>query len=326
PAIISIFLGRHLEEVVDVLLGGDAGRANGEGGSIQLGVTTLPNLPRDTGDRNRTSPFAFTGNKFEFRAVGSSQSPAYPATVLNTIVAQSVDYLASEIARRAAQGDQRLAIQEVVRETLARHKRILFSGDNYSEEWRAEAERRGLPNLKDAPSAIDALGQAKNLELFDTMKVLSPRETESRQAVMYENYAGSIRIEAVASLQIGRTMILPVGYRCQSLIAKAIRDVHGVAPDLDLSGQREHLQQITTLVNALKCRLDDLESLVDELDGQSGGHGGTPGASLKEQSVFCRDRIIPCMNEVRKQADGLEAQCDDEMWPLPKYREILILH
>ncbi|MFT7619406.1 MAG: glutamine synthetase, partial [Planctomycetota bacterium] len=194
PAIISMFLGSQLEGVVNSLLGRESlGAAHV--GEIKLGVSAMPPLPRDITDRNRTSPFAFTGNKFEFRAVGSSQSTAYPTTVLNAIVADSLEYLADEIEARRENGDLTEVVHDIVVETLRKHERVLFNGDNYADEWTAEAERRGLPNLKDTATALPHFVADHNIALFEATKVFSRREAESRLTVMCENYALQIRIE-----------------------------------------------------------------------------------------------------------------------------------
>src|SRR5580765_5993943 len=182
---------------------------------MRLGVTTLPPLPRDQSGRCWTSPFAFTGNKFEFRAVGASQSIAYPNTILNTIVAESLDYISGEIEQRGGTGDRREVIQALVRETLTKHRRILFSGDNYSAEWVAEAERRGLHNMKDTPSALTAFSAKKNIELFDRYKVFSPRETESRANVLNQMYVHRVSVEASTTKDIASTLILPAALEFQ---------------------------------------------------------------------------------------------------------------
>ena len=209
PAIISMYLGDELEEVVAALISGSAPKAR-SGEKLRLGVSSLPPLPRDTTDRNRTSPFAFTGNKFEFRALGSGQSIAMPNTILNTIVAESLDHLAGAIEAAGGSGDRREAIQEIVRDTLSKHQRILFSGDNYTEEWASEAERRGLHNFKDTPAALARLTTEANIELFERFGIFSARENQARANVRIDQYVHAITVEALATRNIGATSI-PAG-------------------------------------------------------------------------------------------------------------------
>ncbi|MFN0008393.1 MAG: glutamine synthetase III [Planctomycetota bacterium] len=321
PAIVSIFMGTQLEEVIAALTENRPTRANGTAGSretLRLGVTTLPPLPRDQSDRNRTSPFAFTGNKFEFRAVGASQSIAYPNTVLNTIVAESFDYMATEIERRGGAGDRREVIQALVKETLAKHRRILFSGDNYTAEWVAEAERRGLPNMKDTPSALSAFAAKTSVELFDKYKVFSPRETESRANVLYQMYMHRISVEALTMRDIASTQILPAALEFQRRVAESISQTAAASKETDLRIQRDILTQVSTGINRLKIATDTLTKSRHEAEENAGGNPARAAAF--------RDHVVPAMAAVREQADLLETLVADDLWPLPKYREILFLH
>jgi glutamine synthetase len=319
PAIISIFLGAELETFVDALVNRRPVEARGgKREEIRLGVTTLPPLPRDITDRNRTSPFAFTGNKFEFRAVGSSQSIAYPVMVLNTIAAESIDYLATQIEERAKRQDLRDAIHGVVAETLAQHRRILFAGDGYTAEWQQEAERRGLPNLRDTTTALAAFASPKNAALFEKYNILSRRETESRQTVQFHNYVRAITIEAQSALQIAATMILPASLKYEHDLARTILDTKAAASDANVAGQQSLLKQLAELASGLKRGIDELDRLVRHLEDAH--------ENVIEEAKYCRQQIVPAMAFVRDQADKLENIVNDDYWPLPKYREILFIH
>jgi glutamine synthetase len=325
PAIVSIFVGSALEEVINGLVDGRGPKSSSLGAGsagaskdLRLGVTTLPPLPRDTSDRNRTSPFAFTGNKFEFRAVGASQSIAYPNVILNTIVAESLDHIAGEIEKRSGTGDRREAIQGLVRETLTKHRRILFGGDNYSAEWVQEAERRGLYNLRDTPSALLAFSAKTNVELFDKYKVFSPRETESRATVQNLMYVHRVSVEALSMRDIASTMILPAAMQFQRQLAESISAVTAVHPQADLKSQRELLNQVTEAIQRMRGAVTDLNRARHAAEETRGG--------ANETAAAFRDRVLPVMNQVREQADLLETLVDDQLWPLPKYRELLFLH
>ena len=322
PAIVSIFVGAQLEDVITGLVEG-RGPKSGSGAAgaakdLRLGVTTLPPLPRDTSDRNRTSPFAFTGNKFEFRAVGASQSIAYPNVILNTIVAESLDFIATEIETRGGTGDRREVIQALVRETLTKHRRILFGGDNYSADWVQEAERRGLYNLRDTPSALLAFSAKTNIELFDKYKVFSPRETESRATVQNLMYVHRVSVEALSMRDIASTMILPAAMQFQRDIAESIAAVTAVQPQADVKSQRELLNQVSEAIQRLRGAVADLNRARHAAEETRG--------SANDTAAAFRDRVLPLMNQVREQADLLEGLVDDQLWPLPKYREMLFLH
>ncbi len=314
PAIISIFLGSQLEGVVNALLGRESLGAS-HVGEIRLGVSAMPPLPRDITDRNRTSPFAFTGNKFEFRAVGSSQSTAYPTTVLNAIVADSLNYLSDEIESRGANGNLKDVVHEIVVETLRKHERVLFSGDNYSEQWTAEAEKRGLPNLKDTATALPHFVADHNIALFESTKVFTRREAESRLNVMCENYAQQIRIEGATSTQMVSTLILPAAVRQQTLLAHSIAETRQALPDVELHAQEAMLREITSFIMELSSSLKKLEDKLRSFDDEDRG--------TIDLVNFCRDTVIPARAELRGVADKIEDLVDDSLWPLPKYREML---
>ena len=318
PAIVSIFAGAQLEEVIFSLIEGRPPRTGGDRKELRLGVSTIPPLPRDQSDRNRTSPFAFTGNKFEFRAVGSSQSIAYPNVILNTMVAESLDFISTEIEKRGGTGDRREVIQQLVRETLTKHKRILFSGDNYSSEWVLEAEKRGLANAKDTPSALAAFTAKKNIELFDKYKVFSPRETDSRATVQYQMYAHRVSVEASSMRDIAATMIVPAVIAYQTQVAQAIGAVHAVEPKSDTRSQRELLMTLGDGIARLRTSTAELERARHAAEEAKGGPA--------EVARAFREQVVPAMAALRETADALELVVDDALWPLPKYREILFLH
>ncbi len=318
PAILSIFLGSELEDVVEGLIEGTDVKRHARA-NMQLGVTTLPPLPKDTSDRNRTSPFAFTGNKFELRAVGASQTIAYPNMVINTIVAESFDYLCSEIDERKKSGkDTQKAVSELVKETLAKHQRIIFSGDNYSGEWEREAERRGLLNLKNTPDALAGFASEKNLELFEKYGVLNRRETVARSNVFYEAYAHRINVEALSTLHLATTAILPAAVQYQRTLADSINATRAASAVIDLDDQVRHLYEIANGISRLKQALDAL------------GETQRTSEDLHHDPIVAattaRDQVVPAMNDVRASADALEDLVDDGLWPLPKYHELLFIH
>jgi glutamine synthetase len=301
PAIISIFLGAELRKVFDTIEAGEGDPAT-PGSFLGLGTPVLPPLPMHGGDRNRTSPFAFTGNKFEFRALGSSMSLALPNTVLNTIVAQAIDQLADELERLTSAGkDVDEAVVEVVRRSYAANKQICFDGDNYSEEWHAEAERRGLANLRTTPDALPWLVEPQTVEALEHYKVLSERELESRFEVFVEQYSTKLNIEAETAASIARTMLLPATVRHLAELKAAGHDGL-IAETQELLGQ---------FVDAIQ-KLED----VNANPGELGSH---------EFACWMRDNTIPAMDAVREIADKLERIVADDLWPLPKYSEMLFI-
>ena len=314
PAILSIYLGEQLTEVMEGLISGNGGESR-KGGTMQLGVTSMPALPRDATDRNRTSPFAFTGNKFEFRAVGSSQSPSKPMTVLNTIVADSLDYIADEVDARKAQGLE-AAVNDVVVEIFKAHQRVVFNGNGYSDEWHQEAAGRGLPNVPNAVDALANFGADKNVQLFDRLGVLSPKESESRMNIQLEAYAKAIAIEGQSALSIARTMILPAAQKTQRDVADSLSSakIHGLA----IEKQSERLRDMTMRIESFVQCIGELAEVFEKCEHHDG--------SEFEHACAYRDEVIPAMNRLREQADQLETMTDDDYWPLPKYRELLFLH
>ncbi len=311
PAIISIFLGEQLTDVFEQI---ERGKLTGSkaSGTLSVGVDTLPPLPKHAGDRNRTSPFAFTGNKFEFRAVGSSQSIAGPLVALNTIVAESLDHVASELEDATGGDPERLptAVERLLQKIIADHKVVIFNGNGYSEEWQAEAKTRGLPNLQATPEALDALVTPANLALFAKYGVLSEREMRSRYEIYLERYCKDLNTEAQAMLTIAKTMILPAAYRYQG-------ELVGIATQLQGLGKSPHLGTLDKLM----ALVGDLESRIEILE-QAAGHAG--GDARAEVAHF-HDDVIPAMNRVRETADQIETILPDDLWPLPTYREMLFI-
>jgi len=261
-------------------------------------------LPRDATDRNRTSPFAFTGNKFEFRAPGSSQSCAYPETVLNTIVAESLDYMSDELSK-CARGDFNGTLQKLLQKTIRKHSRVLFSGDGYASGWPAEAARRGLPNLPDTPSAIAPLSNGANQELFAKYGVLSRAEMDSRREIERERYENQVQIEGQVALSMARSMIRPVVADEFSKLATAL----SVARK---DGIKVGTRGLKALAMKLGAGLDDLHVKCEKLD-RALSHG-TSADLLRE------------MASLRRTVDALERLVDDSRWPLPKYREMLFIY
>jgi glutamine synthetase len=311
PAIISIFLGEQLADVFEQIEKGKA-TSSKSSGTLTVGVDTLPPLPKHAGDRNRTSPFAFTGNKFEFRAVGASQSIAGPLVALNTIVAESLDYIANEL-EKATGGDASKvngAIEKLLQKIVAEHKAVIFNGNGYSAEWQEEAKRRGLPNLKATPEALDVLVSPKNIALFEKYGVLSEREMRSRYEIYMERYCKDINAEANSAVQIAKTMILPAGYRYQG-------ELVDTASKLKALGQTVHmgtLDKLTKLVGTFEQRIEALEKAL--------AHSGH---DLHAEVKHFHDDVIPVMVSLRETADQIETILPDDLWPLPTYREMLFI-
>ena len=319
PAIISVYLGDKLTEVVQGLISGTRNN-KGSAKTIEVGVTALPTIPRDDSDRNRTSPFAFTGNKFEFRAVGSSQNIAKPNTYLNAIVADSMAAI-SDAIEKLVKGGKSLhdAVQQVVQETLTENQRVLFNGDNYSKEWHAEAEKRGLPNLKNTVDAASVLADAGAQAIFARQGIYTGEEIQSRHTILLETYVKTINIESLLTSNLARTMILPAALKFQRDVAETIgRTRDALKTSAELSVEEDQLHDVVERASRLKESIDKLDKVRDEADGH---HGDLAG-----HARFYRDKVRPAMEEVREIADGLEQVVDDAYWPLPKYREMLFVY
>jgi len=315
PAIISIFLGSMLTDILEQVEAGLPKRTL-RGGMMDLGARTMPQLPRDSGDRNRTSPFAFTGNKFEFRAVGSSQSIAWPNTVLNTIVAESLDFFASELEKAIGSKPTPAKLQDAVLRLLKRelreHKRVLFHGDNYADEWHEEAAKRGLPILKDSVEAFPVLKSKKTVDLFKTYGVLSKAEVESRFFIAVEKYVKQLLIEAETMGHIARTQILPAALKHQSLLAEAVG--HTIAAGVAAPEQKAALERFVGYANRLREAIGKLEHALELGEGDP-----------MEHAKHIKAHLLPAMQEVRAAADHLETVVTADFWPLPTYREMLFL-
>ncbi len=314
PAIISAFLGSDLGALVETLIAGDDPE-NTDASFIKLGTGSLPHLPKDTTDRNRTSPFAFTGNKFEFRALGSSQHVAGPIFILNTIVSESLDFMSEKIEGLIANGqDIDTAADKVVRSVLKKHSRVIYNGDGYTEDWEKEAERRGLPNLKSTPAAAIHYTDEDNIELFEKYGVLSRDEIHSRHHIKLEKYILTLDIEFSATIDIAKTMILPAAVKHQITAANSLSAISGALGNKP-AGQAAKVAELSSTIEQLISATDKLEKAL----------AATPDKTLQEHAEHYQSTAIPLMNEVREAADTLEGLVDDELWPLPKYREMLWL-
>ena len=312
PAIISIFLGEQLADVFEQIEKGKA-TSSKSSGTLTVGVHTLPPLPQHAGDRNRTSPFAFTGNKFEFRAVGSAQSIAGPLVALNTIVAESLDYIATEI-EKATGGDMAKlpqAVEKLLQQIVSEHKAVIFNGNGYAQEWHDEAKKRGLPNLKATPDALAVLASPTNIALFEKYGVLTERELRSRYEIYMERYCKDINTEAQSAIQIAKTMILPAAYRYQG-------ELVGTAHKLKDLGKTVHIGTLDTLTTLV----GELEAAISALEKAAGHHGG---GDIQAEVAHFHGTVIPAMVALREVADQLESILPDDLWPLPTYREMLFI-
>ena len=310
PAIISIFLGDQLADVFEQIAKGAATSSKGKGTMI-IGVDTLPNLPTDPGDRNRTSPFAFTGNRFEFRAPGSGQTINVPMIVLNTIMADSLDYMATELESALAAGEEfDAAVQTLLTEIITDHGAVVFNGDGYSENWQIEAADRGLPNLKTTLDAIPELVKPEAIEVFERYGVFNARELQSRVEVRYETYALTVGVEAKLTAEVATTMILPAAVRYQTELAHnaATLKAVGLEPDISL------LETVSADVAELTASLAALKVAM----GVPAGHGSAEEAAHAHS-------LLPLMGAVRSAADALEGLVADDLWPLPTYQEMLYI-
>ncbi len=315
PAIISIFLGDMLTDLIDQIETGTTSRTL-KGGSLDLGSRTLPPLKRDSGDRNRTSPFAFTGNRFEFRAVGSTASVAWPNTVINTIVAESLDYIATQtekaIKKNATKAQTAAAIRKVLQKVIKDHRAIVFNGDNYTQEWQDQAQSRGLPNLRTTPDAIPALKSPKVASMFKKYKVLTKQELESRTEIFAEKYVTQIGIETREMISIARTMIFPAAIEHQRRLAQAVASTESAG--VDTSFLRESLDSITGQIHTLSLRIKDLDD-----------HFAFATLDPHDACVYIRDHVLASMEDLRSAVDALEMVVDHNLWPLPSYSQLLTI-
>ena len=312
PAIISIFLGDQLTDVFEQIKAGGA-KTSKQPGQLTVGVDTLPPLPKHAGDRNRTSPFAFTGNKFEFRAVGSSQSLAGPLVALNTIVAESLDYIATELEKSAGSDSGKLnsAVQKLLQDIMTKHGAIIFNGDNYTAAWHEEAEKRGLPNMKGAVDALPVITSPEVVQLLQKYGVLSPRETQSRQDIYLEQYCKTILTESRLVIEMARTMIFPAAVRYQNELATTCTNLKQLGYTFDT----DTLDEVTRLVKGLQDSTTALEKALS--------HHNTGGVLDEAKHLY--HSVVPAMAKVREFADKLEGYVSDDLWPLPTYQEMLFI-
>ena len=316
PAIISIFLGEQLSDVVDRLERGTLSESK-SGGLLGLGTPILPHIPRHAGDRNRTSPFAFTGNKFEFRAVGSSQSVSFPATILNTIIAQAIDEMTTAIETKLRAGNDSVTLENALAETLVQtikqHKRIVFNGDGYGHEWQVEAESRGLLNARTSLEAIEFIPAEKNKALFEKYKVFTHRELEARHEVFLDQYFKTVNIEGETTEWIAQTMVFPAAITYIRELAQTTEETRGLG--LNPKGIGDILKDMVELTNSLTTALSHLHKENNELGGDS----------VHSKAFHVRDNVIPAMNAVRQSADAIERIIADRNFPMPSYREMLFV-
>ena len=309
PAIISIFLGEQLEDVVEQLISTGEATHSLKGGKLETGVSTLPDLFKDATDRNRTSPFAFTGNKFEFRMVGSRDSIANPNIVLNTIVAEAFAD-ACDILEKADDFD--LAVHDLIKEYLTENQRIIFNGNGYSDEWVAEAERRGLPNIKSMVEAIPAITTEKAVELFERFNVFTKAELESRAEIQYEAYAKAINIEARTMIDMASKQFLPAFIKYTKALADTINAVK--AAGVDATVQTEALKEVSALMAETKAALDRLVKVTGEAAAKEEG---------EVQATYYHTEVVPAMDALRAPVDKLEMIVDKEAWPMPSYGDLI---
>jgi len=310
PAIVSVFLGDQLTDIFEQLSSGGA-KESKTGGHLKLGVSVLPPLPKDCTDRNRTSPFAFTGNKFEFRMVGSAQSTAGPMFVLNTIVADVLSEIADELEKSP---NVKTAVQKILSKIAKEHSRIIFNGDNYTEEWAKEAEKRGLPNIKTTVESLKTIMDDENVKLFVNHKVLSKAELKARTEILLDAYSMTINIEAKTTLNIAQRQILPVAIEYSAKLAKAAERISNAGSNP--STQKKILDKVCELISELNNSIDELKkAAAAAIDINN---------SAKKAEDF-RDSVVPAMGKVRKAADSLEMIVDAKMWPLPTYAEMLFV-
>lgn len=311
PAIISIFLGDQLSDIIAQLQNGGATHSIMES-RMTIGVTTLPTLRKDSTDRNRTSPFAFTGNKFEFRMVPSSQSIAGPNIVLNSIVAEVLSQLADRLEKAE---DFQVELKNLLKEIAMTHARIIFDGNNYSEEWVEEAERRGLPNIRSTVEAIPAWISEKALSLFEKQGVLSRTELHSRYEINLEQYCKTINIEAQTMLYMAKRQILPAGLKYIQSLASGIATIKGISQVTPVSVQEGILNQVSSILVSLSKNLESLEAKAQKAQDLH--------QDAYEQGVYCRDQVFQAMTALRHDVDQLEEWMDEEHWPLPTYADML---
>ncbi|QHQ61837.1 glutamine synthetase type III [Anaerocolumna sedimenticola] len=310
PAIISVFLGDQLADVLTQLIETGEATSSKQGGKLNVGVHTIPEFRKDATDRNRTSPFAFTGNKFEFRMVGSSMSIAGPNTTLNTIVADVLSDFADEL-EKADNFD--VAVHDLIKKTVTEHQRIVFNGNGYSDEWVAEAEKRGLPNIKSMVEAIPCMVTDKAVKIFSKHKVFSEVELHSRAEIEYEAYSKTINIEAKTMIEMANKLYIPAVIKFASSLAASINSIKSAVPDADVSVQESLLKETSSLLANAKTAVSALTSYVAAAAEKEGA----------EQALYFRKVVFPAMSSLRTPIDELELIVDKELWPVPTYGDLL---
>ncbi len=311
PAIISIFLGEQLEDVIDQLCSTGEATHSIQGGKLLTGVATLPDLDKDATDRNRTSPFAFTGNKFEFRMVGSTDSISSPNVVLNTIVAEAFKE-AADVLEASENFEQ--AVHDLIKQMLADHRKIIFNGNGYSDAWVKEAKKRGLPNIRAMVDSIPALTTEKAVKLFEEFNVFTRAELESRAEIEYETYAKIINIEARTMIDMASKQFIPAVIQYVTKLAKSLTAVLVACPEADVSVQREMITEASDLLRATKealARLIELDDLACTME------------QGREQALFYHRQVVPSMEALRAPVDRLEMIVDKELWPMPSYGDLI---
>ncbi len=311
PAIISMFLGEQLEDVIEQLVSTGSATSSIKGSVLETGVSTLPNFVKDATDRNRTSPFAFTGNKFEFRMVGSSDSIAGPNIILNTIVAEAFAE-ACDVLEKAENFD--MAVHDLIKEYATKYQRIIFNGNGYSEEWVEEAKRRGLPNLKTMVDAIPAIVTDKAVNMFEKFGVYTRTELESRAEVMYESYSKAINIEAKAMIDIASKQIIPAVVKYITALAQSVTLVQSTGIDADISTQKEMLLESSDLLTDTKVAVAKLQDVVAKAKAMEEG---------EEKARYYMEEVTPVMAKLRTPVDKLEMIVDKDMWPMPSYGDLI---
>ena len=311
PAIISIFVGEQIEDVIDQLCSPGSATHSKMGGTLRTGVTTLPDFDKDATDRNRTSPFAFTNNKFEFRMVGSSDSISSANVVLNTIVAEAFKEAADILE---ASDDFPTAVHDLIKKLLSEHRRIIFNGNGYTEEWVQEAERRGLPNLKCMVDSIPSLVTEKAVKLFGDFGVYTRSELYARAEIEYETYTKSVLVEARTMSDMAGKQIIPAVIRYSGDLARSLNEVRTACPEADMSVQTELVLEVSSLLAAMKNAMEEIRKDLEKAGTMS---------NMKERAHFCYDEMVPAMNRLREPADRLEMIVDKEYWPFPSYGDMI---
>ena len=308
---MSAYLGEQLTDVFEQIKKGEV-KGSKSKGVMNIGVDTLPPLPMDPGDRNRTSPFAFTGNRFEFRAVGSSHSIAGAQVALNTMMAESLDYVATELEKLGKVNKTQFneGVQKLLQKIMKEHDAIIFNGDGYSEAWHKEAVKRGLPNLKTTPEALPVITSKDVVDLFTKYGVLSEAELKSRQEIYLEQYVKTVATEANLVIRMARTVIFPAAMRYQGELAATCASLKAIGHDIKMAS----LEDVTAKLRAMQTEVDKLEKIL--------AHEG--GDTLAHAKYMC-DKVLPAMLAVRGYADALESVVADDLWPLPSYQEMLFI-